>query len=898
MEEAEKYFEQGNEAYKEDNLEQAIEHYTQAIHLKPDDAEAYYNRGVCHEKMGDYKAALKDYEQAILLKPDYAAAYNNRGSCHNEMGNYKAALKDYDQAIKLKPDYANAYYNRGNCHYEMGNHKAALKDYDQAILLKPDFAEAYNNRGLCHDKMGDYKAALKDYDKAIKLKPDYANAYNNRGLCHEKMGKHKAALKDYDQAILLKSDYADAYYNRGNCHYEMGKHKAALKDYDQAILLKSDYADAYYNRGICHYKMGNYDAALKDYDQAILLKPDYAKAYNNRGGCHYEMGKHKAALKDYDQAILLKPDFANAYYNRGACYGNMGNSFEACKNFLKSNQLGLRQSGAVLMLLHSTALSPAPYLIKRLAFEQLNPSYYNQYARVIIDSLKLCNHLDAYLALAEMQYMQGNFPKAEFIKLLAFTNYFMGDPITAHSLFKQYLLECDGEDLQAYHYLALSAEEFLMPYEEEKRNALALAESYLPNVEQTTEPKSGGFFKRIGSFLTGNKAKEETITEREIHQSYYAGHIFIKNKENEKALRCFQKVQAHFLPAAYMCFHLLDTSRKNEAAKKVGFDIYKREKQAEKGNGIGYAKGVKQYGQLFVDEEYFLETIMPAVHFSEISGAIKPFRAHAQSEFPSLEVCHANTQPAFYDLFRFKAEDFERANHRVRDFRLETIGKSIAAFWEMDAKALKSQMDLDGMEQHLNIKAKQAVQQAFGKLEQLHKPDEVELYLAARMEQKELPFDAINLLTAYAFFADKIDTETYVMLRIYSLFAYGKKPQNMGVLEAFLSESLKTVFGELAPKVAKHAVPTAVSVMLSPFLVSTPLQALLLATTSGTAAVFAEVVVPHIMQLAQNNPQGLSYAEFKQAFYIHIGEVREQMGEDVFFKRYHVEGFEEWAKGD
>ena len=79
----------------------AIEDYSKAIELDPDDADAYYNRGVAKKKLKDYYGAINDYSKAIELKPDYADAYVNRGISKEDLGDLNGACADWKKAASL-----------------------------------------------------------------------------------------------------------------------------------------------------------------------------------------------------------------------------------------------------------------------------------------------------------------------------------------------------------------------------------------------------------------------------------------------------------------------------------------------------------------------------------------------------------------------------------------------------------------------------------------------------------------------------------------------------------------------------------------------------------------------------------------------------------------------------
>ncbi|MEM9955360.1 MAG: tetratricopeptide repeat protein, partial [Chloroflexota bacterium] len=139
-----------------DNSQEELDYYTQAIQLKPDYAEAYNNRGIVRKAQGDLNGAIQDYTESIRLNnSELHLPYNNRGNAYEVQGDLDTAIQDYNQAIQLKPDYADAFINRGIAHKAQGDLDTAIQDYNQAIQLKPDYADAFINRGIAHKAQGD-----------------------------------------------------------------------------------------------------------------------------------------------------------------------------------------------------------------------------------------------------------------------------------------------------------------------------------------------------------------------------------------------------------------------------------------------------------------------------------------------------------------------------------------------------------------------------------------------------------------------------------------------------------------------------------------------------------------------------------------------------------------------
>lgn len=116
------YYNEGLKYSGRGNLNKAIENYTLAINLYPQEdnyqiSEAYYNRGYNKRKGDNLKGAILDYTMAIKLRPDYYKAYNNRGFANLLLENYNEAIKDFSSVIKydnFQTEFTNmALGNRG-----------------------------------------------------------------------------------------------------------------------------------------------------------------------------------------------------------------------------------------------------------------------------------------------------------------------------------------------------------------------------------------------------------------------------------------------------------------------------------------------------------------------------------------------------------------------------------------------------------------------------------------------------------------------------------------------------------------------------------------------------------------------------------------------------------------
>ncbi len=99
--------------FKEDNFDLAIEMFTQAIQLNPNNDGAYFYRGVCYEEQKDYELALKDCEKVLELYEEHENDGYHR--CDGEYQEYFEKCQELCYLICSiyieKKKYDDAIYN-------------------------------------------------------------------------------------------------------------------------------------------------------------------------------------------------------------------------------------------------------------------------------------------------------------------------------------------------------------------------------------------------------------------------------------------------------------------------------------------------------------------------------------------------------------------------------------------------------------------------------------------------------------------------------------------------------------------------------------------------------------------------------------------------------------------
>ncbi|CAN6460930.1 unnamed protein product [Victoria cruziana] len=92
------------EAISEGNLEEAIDHLTNAIVCNPTSAIMYATRATVYIKMRKPNAAIRDANAALEINPDSAKGYKSRGIARAMLGQWEEAAKDLHVASRLDYD--------------------------------------------------------------------------------------------------------------------------------------------------------------------------------------------------------------------------------------------------------------------------------------------------------------------------------------------------------------------------------------------------------------------------------------------------------------------------------------------------------------------------------------------------------------------------------------------------------------------------------------------------------------------------------------------------------------------------------------------------------------------------------------------------------------------------
>ncbi|XP_077483448.1 mitochondrial import receptor subunit TOM70-like [Amblyomma americanum] len=327
-------------------------------------AKAFKNQGNKHFKEGKFDKAIECYTEAIAVCPqqntnELATFYQNRAAAYENLKNYTEVITDCTKAIELNKIYIKALHRRAKAYEVVDELKKCLEDITAVCIL-----EGFQNQNslLITDrvlkKIG--KASAKEYIK--KRKPALPSKHFIRNyfvsFCEDPIIQAVQACREdrpfpkggdidkprtgYALAVecLAREQYEDviphcnaevdsegeavpeALLLRGTLHMLQGLAQATLDDLNR--LLSMDNVDvkvrvnALIKLGTLKVHAEQLEEALQDFEQAAQLDPSNADVFLHRGQVLLLLDRLEDTLKDMERSVQLRPDFPSAAAQR--CY--------------------------------------------------------------------------------------------------------------------------------------------------------------------------------------------------------------------------------------------------------------------------------------------------------------------------------------------------------------------------------------------------------------------------------------------------------------------------------------------------------------------------------------------------------------------------------------------------
>ncbi|ETL27101.1 hypothetical protein L916_19323 [Phytophthora nicotianae] len=362
----------GNAALSAGNPKEAVDCYSQAIALDPNDHVFYSNRSAAYLSLDDATHALEDAELCIKTKPDWPKAYSRKGAALHALKRYDEATAAYNDGLKV--DASNAACLSGIEEVKKAQAAAAQSFNPLANAFGPDmFGKIATNPRLA-PMLGDpeFVKVLQE----IQRDPSKINEHikdtrvmtvlgelmglniNMDGAEDEEMPAATPApkkaeptpapeptpmeedLTEEEKAERAAKKAADEAKQRGNAFYKQKKFSEAIECYNEAIEKDATNMSYYSNLAAVKLEMGQYDACIEDCKYVFFycffqtLDTDFFFIFFFRKAI--EVGRANRA----DYALIAKAyvRIGNAHLKKGETEENLTGAIDAYEGAQMENR--------------------------------------------------------------------------------------------------------------------------------------------------------------------------------------------------------------------------------------------------------------------------------------------------------------------------------------------------------------------------------------------------------------------------------------------------------------------------------------------------------------------------------------------------------------------------------
>ncbi|KAI0637715.1 putative stress-induced protein STI1 [Trametes polyzona] len=349
----------GNKAFQAKDYDKAIELFSQALELDPNNFVLWSNRSAAKAGKRQWAAALEDAEQCIKVNPTWAKGYARKGAALHGQRRYDEAIQAYETGLKIEDSPA---LRKGLKEVVDAKQADERGEGAEAFSLgklfgSPDlFAKlAANPRTAKHladpafvQKLQAFQQNPKLAETALQGDPrmiDVLGALmglDMQGFAREEGSDELPPGYERAQAAPAQETPAASSSSSQPKQEEPVKEDVEMAEPDEDAEVRKE-AEGEKKKGADAYKNRDFDTAIAHFQKAWDVYPKDITFLTNLAAAYFEKGDFDKCIETCEKAVEqgreIHADFkliAKAYGRIGSAYQRKGDLPTAIKFFNKS----------------------------------------------------------------------------------------------------------------------------------------------------------------------------------------------------------------------------------------------------------------------------------------------------------------------------------------------------------------------------------------------------------------------------------------------------------------------------------------------------------------------------------------------------------------------------------
>jgi predicted Zn-dependent protease len=215
--------------YQKEQLTRAVEAFSKASALDPDDRESIEMHGVSLFRLGRPAEAIPLLEKAHTaveranVDPQYVL-----GLCYTDVARYDDARHAFATQYGFEPDSAEAYLLAGRLFLRREFRDQATAQATKALAINPALPLAHELLGEAALARGDFQGAIAELEAERKINPLNGDLYDRLGDAYLRAGQYSEAQQVLNRAVLLEPNSTGPYILLGQTFLKLNQPIQAL----------------------------------------------------------------------------------------------------------------------------------------------------------------------------------------------------------------------------------------------------------------------------------------------------------------------------------------------------------------------------------------------------------------------------------------------------------------------------------------------------------------------------------------------------------------------------------------------------------------------------------------------------------------------------------------------
>lgn len=273
-------------------------------------ASLLVNRGQDLQKEDHTDDALDAFSLAAQIAPDNAEAWTGLASCQLQAYQSVQAERGYQRALSLEPDNQRALLGLGTLYLREGKEQQAEQAWLRGGIDK-QLARLYLLQGK-FPQAEIHLVKLREEGEGDALVARMARAAQTRHL--------DPSLRSF---LAPEPPGLSPWAESGWRLYHQKRYEEAASSFQKALADTPHDVNALSGMGRVLLKQGHPEMGRAYFDQALSLHPDHLKSLNGLGSCLQSEGRIDEAIAVWRQAVELYPGVSEASHGLAFAYLNL-----------------------------------------------------------------------------------------------------------------------------------------------------------------------------------------------------------------------------------------------------------------------------------------------------------------------------------------------------------------------------------------------------------------------------------------------------------------------------------------------------------------------------------------------------------------------------------------------